>query len=137
MSKERKRREIVHERSSHTIHTEIHTHAHLDQGLWLVSPKDPVFDLATYEEQVCLQLSPYPELHIKAFLEVGEKKGVTIFLGEETKKQKERSERTNWGARLCLILKIHKTQVSEQGRLRNLKFKSFQILITMISMVDT
>jgi len=25
---------------------------------------DPVFDLATYEEQVCLQLFPYPELHI-------------------------------------------------------------------------
>ena len=56
---------------------------------------DPVFDIATYEEQVSLQLSPYPELHIKAFLEVGEKKGATIFLGEETKKQKERSERTN------------------------------------------
>ena len=32
-----------------------------------------------------------------------------------------------------MILKIHKTQVSEQGRLRNLKFKSFQVSITMIS----
>ena len=66
---------MVHERSSYTIHPNIHTHAHLDQGLCLVSPLDPVFDLATYEEQVCLQLSPYPELHIKTFLEVGEKDG--------------------------------------------------------------
>ena len=31
----------------------IHTLAHLDQGLWLVSPLDPVFDLAKYEKQVC------------------------------------------------------------------------------------
>ena len=75
MSKERKRRETVHERSSQPIHIEIHTHAHLDQGLRLVSPKDPVFDLATYKEQVCLQLFSYPEPHIKAFLEVGEKEG--------------------------------------------------------------
>ena len=85
--KKEKWREIAHERSSYTIYTKIHTHAHLDQGLWLVSPSDPVFDLATYEEQVCLQLFPYPELHIKAFLEVGEKEGNTC-LGEEFKKQK-------------------------------------------------
>ena len=31
----------------------IHTIAHLDQGLWLVCPLDPVFDLAKYEKQVC------------------------------------------------------------------------------------
>ena len=31
----------------------IHTLAHLDHGLWLVSPLDPVFDLAKYEKQVC------------------------------------------------------------------------------------
>ena len=31
------------------------------------------------------------------------------------------------------LKKNHKTQVSEQGRLRNLKFKSFQVSITMIS----
>ena len=31
----------------------IHTLAHLDQGLWLVSPLDPVFDLAKYEKQAC------------------------------------------------------------------------------------
>jgi hypothetical protein len=34
----------------------IHTLAHLDQGLWLVSPSDPDFDLATYEKQVCLHI---------------------------------------------------------------------------------
>ena len=51
------KREIAHERSSYTIHKKFHTLAHLDQGLWLVSPKDPVFDLETQEEQVCLQLS--------------------------------------------------------------------------------
>ena len=28
-----RKREIVHERSSYTIHTKFHTHAHLDQGL--------------------------------------------------------------------------------------------------------
>ena len=31
----------------------IHTLAHLDQGLWLISPLDPVFDLAKYDKQVC------------------------------------------------------------------------------------
>ena len=36
-----------------------------------------------------------------------------------------------------LILKIHKTQVSKQGRLRNLKFKPFQVSIIKVSMVDT
>ena len=51
------KREIAHERSSYIIH-KFHTLAHLDQGLWLVSPKDPVFDSATQEEQVCLQLFP-------------------------------------------------------------------------------
>ena len=51
------KREIAHERSSYIIH-KFHTLAHLDQGLWLVSPKDPVFDLETQEEQVCLQLFP-------------------------------------------------------------------------------
>ena len=61
---QRKRGEIVHERSSYTFHTILCTHTHLDQGLWLVSPKDPVFDLATYKEQVRLQLFPNPELHI-------------------------------------------------------------------------
>jgi len=72
--KERKReRDSSWKESTHHPYKNIHTHAHLDQGLWLVSPSDPVFDLATYEEQVCLQFSPYPELHIKAFLEVGEK----------------------------------------------------------------
>ena len=41
----------------HTPSTKnIHTLAHLDQGLWLVSPLDPVFDLAKYEKQVCLQI---------------------------------------------------------------------------------
>ena len=44
----------------HTPSTKnIHTLAYLDQGLWLVSPLDPVFDLAKYEKQVCLQNPPY------------------------------------------------------------------------------
>ena len=34
----------------------IHTLAHVDQGLWLVSPLDPVFDSAKYEKQVCLHI---------------------------------------------------------------------------------
>jgi len=41
----------------HTPSTKnIHTLAHLDQGLWLVSPLDPVFDLAKHEKRVCLQI---------------------------------------------------------------------------------
>ena len=46
--------------SSKGVHTpstkNIHTLAHLDQGLWLVSPLDPVFDWTKYEKQVCLQI---------------------------------------------------------------------------------
>ena len=30
----------------------------------LASSWDPVFDLAKYEKQVCVQLYPYPELYI-------------------------------------------------------------------------
>ena len=41
----------------HTSSTKnIHTLAHLDKGLWLVSPLDPVFDLTKYEKKVCLQI---------------------------------------------------------------------------------
>ena len=36
-----------------------------------------------------------------------------------------------------MILKTHKTQVSEYRRLRNLKFKPFQVSIIKISMIDT
>ena len=35
----------------------IHTLAHLDQGLWLVSPLDPVFDLAKCEKRVAFTSS--------------------------------------------------------------------------------
>ena len=61
----------------------------------------------------------------------------TICLGEETKKSKKRDMREQTGVRLYLILKIHKTQVSEEGRLRNLKFKSFQDSTIKVSLVDT
>ena len=46
--------------SSYTIHQKnnIHINAHLDQGLLLISPQNPVFDLAIYEEQVCLNFFP-------------------------------------------------------------------------------
>ena len=83
MSKERMRRAIVHERSSHTIHTTIHTHAHFDQGLWLVSHLDPVFDLAKYEKQICLQiLHTYSSTKI-AIRDRLRKKGIIKSLGEE------------------------------------------------------
>ena len=98
--------------STHHPYKNIHTHAHLDQGLWLVSLSDPIFDLATYEEQVCLQLSPYPELHIKAFLEVGEKEGNNLPWWGNQKVKREIWENKQ-RARLYLISKIHKTQVSE------------------------
>jgi hypothetical protein len=74
--KKEREREIVHERSPHTIHTTTFKHMHIlikVYDLFLLQIR--FFYLATYEEQVCLQLSPYHELHIKAFLEVGEKDG--------------------------------------------------------------
>ena len=40
----------------HTPSTQIFTHMHILIKVYnLFSPKDPVFDSATYEEQVCLQ----------------------------------------------------------------------------------
>ena len=68
----------------HTPSTKnIHTLAHLDQGLWLVSPMDPVFDLAKYEKQVCLQI-----LHTYSSTKTAirgrlRKKGIIQSLGEE------------------------------------------------------
>ena len=56
IQKERKG-EMVHTKGVHTPSTKkIHTLAYLDQGLWLVSPLDPVFDSAKYEKQVCLHI---------------------------------------------------------------------------------
>ena len=53
----KKKREMVHTKEVHTPSTKnIHTLAHLDQGLWHVSPLDLVFDLTKYEKQVCLQI---------------------------------------------------------------------------------
>ena len=47
-------RERIHMKEFHPPSTKnIHTLTYLDQGLWLVSPVDPVFDLAKYEKQVC------------------------------------------------------------------------------------
>ena len=62
----------------------IHTLAHLDQGLWLVSPLDPVFDLAKYEKQVCLQiLHTYSSTKI-AIRDRLRKKGTIKSLGKES-----------------------------------------------------
>ena len=68
----------------HTPSTKnIHTLAHLDQGLWLVSPLDPVFDLAKYEKQVCLQiLHTYSSTKI-AIRDRLRKKGTIKSLGKE------------------------------------------------------
>ena len=85
------------QRSSSTIHqkyTYIHTLAHLDQGLWLVSPLDPIFDLAKYEKHVCLQiLHTYSSTKI-AIRDRLRKKGVIKSLGKEIT-HIERSERSS------------------------------------------
>ena len=48
----------IHIKEFHPPSTKnIHTLAHLDQGLWLVSPLDPVFDLAKCEKQVAFTSS--------------------------------------------------------------------------------
>ena len=57
LSKKKEKGEMMHIKGDHTPSTKnIHTLAHLDQGLWLVSTLDPVFDLVKYEKQVCLQI---------------------------------------------------------------------------------
>ena len=68
----------------HTLSTKnIHTLAHFDQGLWLVSSLDPVFNLAKYEKQVCLQiLHTYSSTKI-AFRDRLRKKGTIKSLGKE------------------------------------------------------
>ena len=68
----------------HTPSTKnFHTLAHLDQGLWLISPLDPVFDLAKYEKQVCLQiLRTYSSTKTTIRDRLG-KKGTIKSLGEE------------------------------------------------------
>jgi len=57
------KREIAHERSSYIIH-KIHTLAHLDQGLWLVSPKGSGLWLSNTRGTGMPSIFPYPELHI-------------------------------------------------------------------------
>ena len=68
----------------HTASTKnIHTLAHLNQGLWLVSLLDPVFELAKYEKQVCLQiLQTYSSTKI-AIRDSLRKKGIIKSNGEE------------------------------------------------------
>ena len=68
----------------HTSSTKnIHTLAHLDQGLWLVSPLDPVFDLAKYKKQVCLQILHTYSSTKTAIGDRLRKKGKIKSLGEE------------------------------------------------------
>ena len=65
--------ERIHIKEFHPPSTKnIHTLARLDQGLWLVSPLDPVFDLAKYEKQI-----RHHTLHQKeAIRSMMEKKGI-------------------------------------------------------------
>ena len=68
-------RERIHMKEFHPPSTKnIHTLAYLDQGLWLVSPLDPVFDLAKYEKQVCHYIIHTYRSTKKKPLEVGWKK---------------------------------------------------------------
>ena len=84
--KKKQERDDFIQRSSSTTdqkYTSIHTLAHLDQGLWLVSPLDLVFDLAKYEKQVCLfTLHTYSSTK-RSLSRRMEKKGTKIGLGEE------------------------------------------------------
>ena len=67
-------REKSYKGVSSTIHQKnIHTLAH-HQGLWLVSPLDPVFDLAKYEKQVCHHILHTYRSTKKKSLEVGWKR---------------------------------------------------------------
>ena len=57
------KREIAHERSSYIIH-KFHILAHLDQVLWLVSPKGSGLWLSNTRGTGMPSTFPYPELHI-------------------------------------------------------------------------
>ena len=85
LSRKKKKRERWYIQRVHTPSTKnIHTLAHLDQGLWLVSPLDPVFDLAKYERQVCVQiLHTYSSTKI-AIRDRLRKKGTIKSLGKES-----------------------------------------------------
>jgi hypothetical protein len=59
----KERRENHAKRIPSSIH-HIHTHAHLDQVVWLVAPKDLVFDSTIHEKQVCHMFSLPTAPHI-------------------------------------------------------------------------
>ena len=60
-----KHRQPVHEKEFIHYPPKILTHMHILIKVYdLASSWDPVFDLAKYEKQVCVQLYPYPELYI-------------------------------------------------------------------------
>ena len=84
LSKKKEKERWCIQRSSYTIHQKISTlFAHLDQGLWLVSSLNPVFDLGKYEKQVCLQiLHTYSSTKI-AIRDRLRKKGRIKSIGEE------------------------------------------------------
>ena len=76
---------------------------------------------------------PYPELHIS--LSRGRRKRWQQFSLVRKPKSKKRDLREQTEElSYALILKIHKTQVSEYGRLRNLKFKPFQVSIIKVKL---
>ena len=86
---------IIHIKNSNPSSTKnIHTLAHLDQGLWLVSLLDPVFDLAKYEKQVCHYILHTYKSTKKKPLEVGWKKERRIKRPWRGMKHIERSERS-------------------------------------------
>ena len=62
-----KKKEKEREGAYKGVHTpsikKIHTLAHLDQGLWLVSPLNPVFDLIKIWEASMPSNPPYLQLH--------------------------------------------------------------------------
>ena len=67
--------EGIHIKEFHPPSTKnIQTLSHLDQGLWLVSPLDPVFDSAKYEKQVCHHILHTYRFTKKKPLEVGWKR---------------------------------------------------------------
>ena len=65
----------IHMKEFHPSFTKnINTLAHLDRGLWLVSPVDPVFNLAKYEKQVCHYIFHTYRSTKKKPIEIGWKK---------------------------------------------------------------
>jgi hypothetical protein len=82
--KDLKRRRANHMQKGGHHPSTIYTHAHLDQAVWPVAPKDLVFDLTIHKKQVC-HMFPLPTPpHIRLLRVCGERSQDNALVGNHT-----------------------------------------------------